>query len=108
MSPWDIVGWILVIILGIPLLVTFLSVLLAVVGATFNVFKNAYLYLRYVALRDIEPAEGQVWKSNLTGEVKEIVDINDYYVFWGSGTNLLNKENWDKTVMRKRMVKVKK
>lgn len=105
MSPWTILGWILVVVVGaIPALIV-----LAAIGTIVSWFWNLVINrFKYFMTRNIPPAKGQLWSQD-----GKLLRINQFYdngrfsvcignCSWGE-----DAESWKKRVRNRKLFLVR-
>lgn len=97
MSPWDILGWILVIWLGL-----IFAIKLLIIGLDIFVGVRRYLrqYIRHLRTRNTPPAAGQYWcgAGLKTYEVTRVHDNGVIGVRFGNGSWGDTPEQWKRRV----------
>ncbi len=72
MSPWEILGWMIVVVIGLLLAIVLIGIVVS--GGTY--LKGKFTdRIHYMKTRNIAPAKGQRWKQD--GSTLEIIDVYD-------------------------------
>lgn len=101
MSPWDVLGWMLVIFI---FLAVFAEPIVSIIKALYDLGEN---YVKHLKTRNILPKEGQIWmqggsalkiKAAMPGNGDDRIVIKSRYANWDE-----SPEDWKKRVNGRKM-----
>jgi hypothetical protein len=101
MNPWNILGWLLVIIVAIP--VAF--IMLGLIAGFFKLFKGSFdKWLKYYLTRKVKPQEGQLWQQgDSLLRIGRVHDDGSFTIRSGNASWNETPENWKKRVKNRKL-----
>jgi hypothetical protein len=101
MSPWTVIGWILVVVLAIPIILILLKLVFMAAGRVGH-------HIAYWKTRNIAPVKGQLWmgRNERTIFVTEITEGGRVICKSGNSSFSHNQEEWKKYVRDRRLRKL--
>ena len=101
MSPWTIIGWIVLAAIGIPISAIAVKLLLAM-------WRWIVIYVSYLRTRNAQPAEGQVWaQGDSSLHIKRITDEGRVVINVGGASWSDSPEQWRARVRNRRLRRVR-
>jgi len=101
MSPWDILGWMLIALIAIPFAIVIVALLMALLNATRGVLAER---IKYYMTRNIPPAEGQLWNQNgSTLKIGDKYDDGRFVVRIGNSSWIETPADWKKRVRNRKL-----
>lgn len=102
MSPWTILGWLLVAAIAIPFLLTILATLFGLWKLFLSALTKRF---RYYATRNIPPQEGQMWNQNgSTLKITLVRPDGPIVVRSGNASWSESLADWKKRVRNRKLV----